>query len=294
MPATASEAASDPTSPGFEYDPAMAFRPMVGIGLVLSIGCGRLGFDSQTADGIASDQAADSSELELLLDRCLVRMSMDESEWTGAAGEVEDSCGGHHGTASGGATTSPDGVRGRAGLFAGDPGCVQITDASMLQPTGALTASAWLFPTALSPNSFGVLSRRDSFGVNTSYSVFIWLGDSGGTTNQLYVDIDGENDRVANPNAAFLDEWHQITVVYDGALATAERVRFYVDGAPSFTAPETSSSIAPGTGSPPLSIGCLPLGSPAQSFIGRLDEVVLWERALTGDEVARWYAATKP
>jgi hypothetical protein len=225
----------------------------------------------------------------------LLRMSMDEPAWTGAPGEVKDSCGGHHGTASGGATTSLDDVRGQVGVFVGDPSCVQVVDAAMLQPTTRMTVSAWILPTALSPASFGIISRRESFGVDVSYAFFIWTDNNGtGTTNQLYVDIDDELDRAPNPNATFLDEWHQVTVVYNGALAVDARVQFYVDGELSFTGKESSASIAPPVGAPPLSVGCLPLGGPAQSFIGRLDEVVMWARALDADEVAQWHAATKP
>jgi hypothetical protein len=262
---------------------------------LLTAGCGRLGFDAGNADSPPDDAVASDADLSTLLTDCLLRMSMDEPAWTGAPGEVKDSCGGHDGTASGGATTILDDVRGRVGIFIGDPSCVQVADATLLQPTTRMTVSAWISPTALAPASFGVISRRTSFGVDVSYSFFIWTDTDGtGTTNQLYVDIDGENDRVPDPNATFLNEWHQVTVVYDGTRAQNARVQFYVDGELSFTAPESSAAIAPTMGAPPLSVGCLPLGGPAQSLVGRLDEVVVWARALDGDEVAQWYAATKP
>ena len=31
-----------------------------------------------------------------------------------------------------------------------------------------------------------------------------------------------------------------------------------------------------------------------QNFIGELDEVVIWNRALTDAEITRWYTVTKP
>ena len=268
---------------------------------VIAAGCGRLNFTADndvppdvTTPSDATDASGDADLSSLFAD-CLLHMAMDEPAWTGAADEVKDSCGGHHGTASGGATTSADGVRGRAGIFVGNPGCVQVADAETLQPTTQMTASAWIFPVALAPASFGVISRRADFGVSTSYSLFVWTDNDGtGSTNQLYIDIDGENDRVPNPNATFLNEWRQVTVVYDGARAEPARVQVYVDGQLSFTASESSPSITPTTGAPPFSIGCLPLGAPAQSFIGRIDEVVLWSRALDAGEVAQWYGATKP
>jgi hypothetical protein len=254
--------------------------------------CGRFGFQ----DEVASDAAAPAdSDLSALFSGCLLRMAMDESSWAGSANEVRDSCGGgHHGQAIGGATTVMDGERDVVGLFSGGTSCVQIADANELQPTTALTMSAWVFPSALAPGSFGVVSRRSDVGVDTSFSFFIWTSDNGaGMTNQLYVDIDTENDRVPDPTTALLNQWRQVTVVYDGARAESARVVFYVDGERTFSATETSAAIPATSGTPPLSIGCLPLAGPAQGFIGRIDDVVLWSRALTAEEVALWHAASR-
>nr|HEX4313435.1 hypothetical protein [Kofleriaceae bacterium] len=43
---------------------------------------------------------------------------------------------------------------------------------------------------------------------------------------------------------------------------------------------------------PDVAIGCLPLSGPAQSLVGELDEVVIWNRALPATDVAAWYAQT--
>ena len=252
--------------------------------------CGRVGF----VDEVASDAAADADQ-SALFEGCMLRMAMDEPGWTGLDNEVRDSCsGGHHGRALSGATTVEDRQRGTVGQFNGGMACVQVGNATALQPTTALTMSAWVLPVAEAPGSFGVVSRRSDFGVDTSYSFFIWTNDNGaGMTNQLYVDLDTENDRVPDPTTSLLNQWRQLTVVYDGTLPAPSRVVFYVDGVQSFTAMETSPRITPPTGAPPLSIGCLPLAGPAQGFIGRLDEVVLWSRALAADEVAMWHAASR-
>ena len=73
----------------------------------------------------------------------------------------------------------------------------------------------------------------------------------------------------------------------------SQRIRYYVDGNFTFAAPETSASIAPPQMEPNLSVGCLPLSGPAESFIGALDDVVIWRRALASSEVAGWYMATR-
>ncbi|HEY5933481.1 MAG TPA: LamG domain-containing protein [Kofleriaceae bacterium] len=262
----------------------------VGVASVLVFAaCGRVGFQ----DEVPIDAAADADQSRLF-ESCMLRMAMDEPGWTGLDNEVRDSCGGHHGRALNGATTVVDGQRGTVGMFGGGTACVQVANATALQPTTALTMSAWVYPVAEAPGSFGVVSRRSDFGVDTAYSFFIWTNDNGaGTTNQLYVDLDTENDRVQDPTTSLLNQWRHLTVVYDGTQPAPSRVVFYVDGVQSFTAMETSRTITPPTGTPPLSIGCLPLTGPAQGFIGRLDEVVLWSRALAADEVAMWHDASR-
>ncbi len=242
-----------------------------------------------------SDASSDA-DLASLFAGCVLHLKMDEPAWTGSAGEVVDSCGTNTGTALNGATTTANGVRGRAGIFVGGTSCVQVPDAPSLHVTTAMTTSAWILPTTLAPLSVGVISKRTDYMVGTAFSVFVMTDNNGaGNTNQIYVDIDTENDRVADPNAAFLGEWKQITVVYDGSLAAGARVTFYVDGELSFVAPESSPLIGVPATPPPLWIGCLPLGGgPAQGFVGKLDEVVVWNRALDAAEVATWYAATKP
>ncbi|MCW5807473.1 MAG: LamG domain-containing protein [Deltaproteobacteria bacterium] len=259
-------------------------------------GCGRLSFDgTQISDDTPpSDGAPDGGED--LLRGCLLHLRMDEPAWTGAPDEAKDGCGAdHHGTAFGGATTVDDPERGRVAELAGGAGCVQVADATGIQPTTKLTVSAWIKPTALAPSSFGIVSKRVDFGDNTAFSVFLWTDNSGGLSNQVYVDIDTENDRTVDPTTSYLDAWRQITVVYDGALAVPSRVQFFADGALTFTASETSAIITqPATASPPLSIGCLPLGTPAQGFVGRISDVAVWDRALSAAEVQAWYAATKP
>jgi hypothetical protein len=83
-------------------------------------------------------------------------------------------------------------------------------------------------------------------------------------------------------------------VVFDGTRAPDQRVRVYTNGTFDVAAAETAASIAPHTA--PLRIGCMP--SPGsgtmQYFVGLLDEVAIWTRALTDPEIAQWYTSTMP
>lgn len=254
--------------------------------LLLVTACGRYGFEAAT-DQAADAGAAngDSSVIQRdLFDGCAAHYRFDELLWIGSAGEVRDSCGTNHGRAIN-ASTVDVAIRGRAGAF--DQGsCVIVPDAPTLHPTSELTMSAWLLPIGLDgAASLGVIAKRRDYQVDTEYTLSLWQGD------HAYVDIDREDDRFATRRSFVNNQWSQVTVVFDGKLPAAERVRVYVDGALAEVAGEQVSVVTATTA--PLHIGCLPLGQPAQSFVGAIDEVALWTRALSDDEVAMWYGASR-
>jgi hypothetical protein len=257
--------------------------------VVLATACGRIGFSEHPPDAAGLDAA------DPLLADCVMHLAMDEDSWSGAPGEVRDSCSTNSGTAVGGATRTDDPVRGRVGRFVGGTSCVEVPDAPALRASDVLTVSAWIEPAMLSPDGMGVVSKRVDFMADTEYSVFVWASNEGsGSDNELYVDVDTENDRGADPTTVYADNvWHQVTVVYDGTRPASERITFYVDGNLTHVMPESSATIAPPAVEPDLAVGCLPLSGPAQSFVGAIDDVVIWRRALSSADVAAWFAATR-
>ena len=189
-------------------------------------GCGRVGFDTETVRGSdgSIDQAMPSADADLsaLLTGCELGLRMNEATWTSG---LVDSCGGDNGgTRTGTPTPVTDAERGRVGVFNGGTDCVVVSDAPGLRGGSAMTISAWVRPTELSPGSFGVVSKRTDFLVDTAYSVFVWSSSAGtGPVNHLYVDIDTEDDRFESPTDEFLNAWRQITMVYDGSRAMNQR-----------------------------------------------------------------------
>jgi hypothetical protein len=246
---------------------------------------------------IAGDAPTSDAPIEVPVDAsplagCTLYLPMDETSWNGTTGEVHDACGGLHAGTATAATTKVDPVRGRVGGFSASA-CVTIPDAPALHATSALTLSAWVRPTQLAPgqDGLGIISKRTDVGVDSEYSLFVWSDTTSMTTNQVWLDT--ANDRVNDPNFVLLDDaWHQITTVYDGTLATGLRLRVYIDGALSQVAPVSSSSIAPPAAEPDLAIGCLPRSGLAQGFIGDLDDIAVWTRALDDAEVTAWFVAT--
>jgi hypothetical protein len=218
---------------------------------------------------------------------CVVALHMDEASWSGATGEVRDDCGNDNpGTVKGSANTVANGAKGRAGSFSGNA-CIDIPDAPALHGAAGLTLSAWILPTALnSVDSNGVISKRVAMGNESEYNLYVWTG------NKVYVDLDGEADRFSGAAIISNNAWQQLTMVYDGTRAQAQRARVYVNGSLDVTMPEADASLTafPST----LHVGCMPAATSQQNFIGQLDEVVIWNRALSDAEITQWYMATRP
>lgn len=257
---------------------------------LLLAGCGRFAFDAAGDGGAGGDAApGDGAPADGLavLAGCVLHLAMDEASWSGTPGEVANGCPGLSGRAVGGATVIDDPLRGRVGLFVGDPSCVEIGDAPALNPTDQLTMSAWVYPTALDGSTpYGIVSKRAGYLVDAQYTLFIWTGDT------PWVDLDTEDDRFDTATALPAATWTQLTVVFDGRLTPDQRVRVYRDGVLEHTAAESSATIP--TLASPLTVGCMPdLQGSEVSFVGRLDDVAVWTRALDPTEVTAWYEATR-
>lgn len=231
------------------------------------------------------DASPDANTLSL---GCELHLAMDEALWQGLAGEVVDKCGGDDAaTAIGQLTTGTDPLRGRVGVFPG-AGYLVIPDSPRVRGTNGVTLSAWIKPLApVGTPPAGIIAKRASFGVKSSYTMFLW------TNSHLWTDIDQENDRVEVPASILPERWTHVTVVYDGGSPKPKRIRTYQDGFPTGQWAESSSQI-PAAFDAALTIGHLPdQEDPNLTFRGSLDDVVIWSRALKDEEVAAWHTATK-
>jgi hypothetical protein len=136
----------------------------------------------------------------------------------------------------------------------------------------------------------GVVSKRTGSNNQAEYSLSVWIG------NHVWVDLDGETDRFEGMTTIVERAWAQLTMVYDGSRMASQRARVYVNGSLDVTKTETSATLTPYTST--VHVGCMPAptASPPtqQNFLGQIDEVVIWNRALSDAEIARWYANTRP
>ncbi|MEW5937051.1 MAG: GLUG motif-containing protein [Candidatus Thermoplasmatota archaeon] len=194
----------------------------------------------------------------------VAQWKMNESSWTGAAGEVVDSSTyGHNATAYNGAQTTT-GKYGRAGLFDGVDDYVSYPDDPDLDLVGDFTVCAWMNATAFTWLA-GLVSKYQTAGTN-------------GFT--LRMNVAAPYDRInfcefASPTKLALGTWYHVAGVMDDGVA-----RIYINGS-------LDSSGSPGY-TPAANADALRIGSDfsARYFNGMIDDVRLYKIALNASEVA--------
>ena len=263
--------------------------------LATLVGCGSVDNMAPDGPGAGPDAGPVTDPLTgSLRNGCVVALRMEETSWSDAVGQVTDDCGGDNpGTVVGvGTNTVAAGAHGRAASFAGT-GCIEIPNADALHATTGLTMSAWIFPTAIDGGvngANGIISKRIDANNESEYSMSVWL------RNHVWGVVDGDAaaDQLEGTTAITTQRWFQVTMVYDGTKAQAERMTLYVNGTFDTRHGETSATLPPY--SSPLHVGCMPAprASIDQNFVGQIDEVVVWNRALSDAEITQWYDGTRP
>jgi hypothetical protein len=152
-----------------------------------------------------------------------------------------------------------------------------------------LTASAWIYVKSFSPQ--GTIVGKGN--ANNSGNWFLFL-DGPAQTLRFLKDYDGATDlsvRTDFPNT-YLNAWKHVVMTWDGA-ASSLGVKFYIDGV-EITARYSTTSGAGNKvsdGSNSLTIGSNATGT-QYPFSGTLDEVRIYNRALSASEITDLYNYT--
>jgi hypothetical protein len=206
-------------------------------------------------------------------------------DWWQGEGNANDIVGNNNGTLAGGAGYAAGEV-GQAFSFDGSSGCVSVPDSASLDSfTTSISIELWLKINQLTANSDwkGIVTKG-----NSSWRLM-------GTTwaNTVYLGLDGvspSGDLYGTRNVHD-GQWHHVAAVYDGT-----NMFLYVDGTLDVSQPATgliaqnSSPVCIGAtdGAYELSCHCIELG---YFFNGLIDEVSIYNRALSSNEIAAIYAA---
>jgi hypothetical protein len=184
---------------------------------------------------------------------------------------------GNHGTLQGGATYAPGMVEQAFSFDASLNQGVIVPSSSNLNLTNAITIDAWVNPASF-PNAFPTVVKRDRFVSET------------GSLAQYGLQVRNQGNAHCNINAAAsasggtvpINEWTHVAYTYD-----RRQVRLYVSGVEVASTPLTDTIIA---SSHPLGIGTQP-GFSSRDFDGLIDEVEIFDRALSADEIRAIYEA---
>lgn len=146
-----------------------------------------------------------------------------------------------------------------------------VSDNSNLDNTNGLTLLTVSRPLNLDGAARTIVSKRNGVGIQQSYS-FFYL-----TSNNLFTDIDTNNDRFSS-TTAFSNSTNYINnLLYNGTLAAASRARLYVNGTLNVTATETSASIPDYASN--LTIGSINTGD-GRPFGGHIAEVAIYRKVM--------------
>ncbi len=131
------------------------------------------------------------------------------------------------------------------------------------------TVSAWIKRTSGSLNT-SILSKRD-FAYTEGYDLKI---DATGNVEMSWKN--GSTQFITSDTVIPENEWHQVAVIYDGSDAT-----LYIDGVLDIT----KSLTAPTTTNQSFFVAAAGKDSPTAHFEGNIDEVRVWNTALTADQL---------
>jgi hypothetical protein len=228
--------------------------------------------DDQAAmkvDGVEADfsKGRESCARDGLLSSLLIRISFDGNfKDSGPRGRLLTNTGVT-------LTTDRKGRENRAGAFAGGAELLSTLD-DTFGSSSEVTVSAWVNP------SVGAAS--DAYPEVASYGSMVACGEymtvglsfdgpSGGKAKGgAYKTCYGPNEVM---KAVPIGSWSLLTVVYD-----TTKVRFYVDGFLSGEADWTFGTIAPST-------AYIDIGGGLGGYTGKIDDVMIWGRALRSEEV---------
>ena len=199
--------------------------------------------------------------------------------WWPGDGNTDDIVNGNDGKLTGDATYAP-GMVGQAFSLDGAGDFVIVPDSSSLNPIEAITVDAWVFVTG-TQGERDIVSK-DGEGFDRQHLVTA----SSSNRFRAYIGVAGTAafQNFSGATLVQLNTWYHVAMTYDGATLKLY-VNGVLDGSKPVSGPiiTTTQPVRIGGGSPP--------GTNPWYFPGLIDEVEIFNRALSGAEIQSIYDA---
>ena len=165
---------------------------------------------------------------------------------------------------------------------------IEVAHASKLVGMEAMTIAAWAMTTNADALARGIVSKRAGFNNADVYQVFSW------NDVKMYARVNAQNSeqtQMVSETVLESDVWYHFVVVFDGNAPETERGKMYVNGTLEgmFSHPDR----AIGDSDASLWIGTLN-GGYAQTWLGLIDELRVFDRALSEDDILQLIAGPTP
>jgi glucose/arabinose dehydrogenase len=170
------------------------------------------------------------------------------------------------------ATWTTAGRYGSALVFNGSTAWVTVADAASLDLTTGMTLEAWVRPSVTMSTSWRSIILKERSG-GLCYSLY---ANTTAATPGTYINVGGADQNVQGTSAIPTNAWTHLAATYDGTT-----LRLYVNGALVRSATVAGALVTSG--------GVLRIGGNAvwgERFNGYIDEVRLYNRALSAGEIA--------
>lgn len=167
-------------------------------------------------------------------------------------------------------------------LFDGSSDLATVVPSPSLENLTSFTYSAWINPTGWGGTKFGrIISKESSAGFDGNY---LYL-DGPGATLGMSMGNGASSDSTANYNSLQLNTWQQVAVTYNNA--TDRTPHLYINGKEVTYVNQKVLSTTLAPSSRPFIIGNRVVGD--RNFQGTIDEVRIYNRALTAAEIQARY-----
>ncbi|RLA69039.1 MAG: hypothetical protein DRG09_06725, partial [Epsilonproteobacteria bacterium] len=158
------------------------------------------------------------------------------------------------------------------GNFTAQPDQVATEDGTVGNSSGGVSISVWLKPSAMTVWQ-AIVTKSKAYSWNDGWGLVHYSGDA---DNEIRFFVNNYNNDIKT--ALTLDQWNHVIATYDN-----QTLRIYVNGVENLPAVSYAASIVNSAMTDPIRIAYDDPGD--DEYIGGVDELKIWDKALTSTEI---------